>query len=163
MSLPTANFHDIYQRYSSDVYHFALYLSGDAAHAEDLTSEAFLRLWTAPAPTHIATVKSYLFTIVRNLHIQNWRIEKREAPLTESAAPQRSAEAALDAKAELTRVMAALSQLDPLDRAALLLRSEHQMAYEDIARLLEINTVSVRVKVHRARQKLMDARKGIQS
>jgi RNA polymerase sigma factor (sigma-70 family) len=72
-------------------------------------------------------------------------------------------EQAIDAKAELARVLAALAELDPLERAALLLRSDHQMAYEDIARLLEISTVSARVKVHRARQKLMQVRKGIQS
>jgi RNA polymerase sigma-70 factor (ECF subfamily) len=163
VSLPTANFHEIYGRYSRDVYRFALYLSGDISQAEDLTSEAFLRLWTAPAPAQLDTVKSYLFAIVRNLYVQNWRIEKREAPLTESAAPYQSVEQAIDAKAELARVLAALAELDPLERAALLLRSDHQMAYEDIARLLEISTVSARVKVHRARQKLMQVRKGIQS
>jgi RNA polymerase sigma-70 factor (ECF subfamily) len=163
VSLPTANFHEIYGRYSRDVYRFALYLSGDASRAEDLTSEAFLRLWVAPAPAQLETVRSYLFAIVRNLQVQNWRIEKREAPLTESAAPRQSPEAELDAKAELARVLAALAELDPLERAALLLRSDHQMAYEDIARLLEISTVSARVKVHRARQKLTQVRKGIQS
>lgn len=160
MSLPAANFHDLYQKYSRDVYRFALYLSGDSARAEDLTSEAFLRLWAAPAPAHLDTVKSYLFAIVRNLYVQNWRTERREAPLTDSAAILPSIEQTLDAKSELARVLAALSELEPLERAALLLRSEQQMAYEDIARLLEISSVSARVKVHRARQKLMQVRTG---
>lgn len=163
MSLPTANFSAIYQKYSRDVYRFALYLSGSAVHAEDLTSEAFLRLWTAPAPAQPDTVKNYLFVIVRNLHIQNWRAEQRNAPLTESAAPYTNLEESLDTKAELARVLAALAAIDPLERAALLLRGEQQMAYEEIARLLEISPVSARVKVHRARQKLMQVRKGTHS
>ena len=115
------------------------------------------------SPAQLETVKSYLFAIVRNLYVQNWRIEKREAPLTDSAAPDQSVEQAIDAKAELARVLAALAQLDPLERAALLLRSDHQLAYDDIARLLEIPAVSARVKVHRARQKLMQVRKGTES
>jgi len=160
VSLPAANFHDLYQKYSRDVYRFALYLSGDSARAEDLTAEAFLRLWASPAPARLDTIKSYLFAIIRNLYVQNWRIERREEPLTESAALRQSVEDALDTKAELTRVLAALADLDPLERAALLLRSEQQLPYEDIARVLEISPVSARVKVHRARQKLMQVRKG---
>jgi RNA polymerase sigma-70 factor (ECF subfamily) len=160
VSLPAANFHDLYQRYSRDVYRFALYLSGDSARAEDLTSESFLRLWTAPAPARVDTVKQYLFTIVRHLYIQNWRLESRHAPLTDAPANIETIEDSLDTKAELYRVLAALADLEPLERAAILLRSEQQMAYEEIARLLEISTASARVKVHRARQKLMHVRKG---
>ncbi len=160
MSLPEANFHDLYKKYSGDVYRFAVYLSGDPSRAEDLTSEAFLRIWASPAPTHLNTVKSYLFAIVRNLHVQNWRIERREAPLDESPASHPTLEHALDAKAELHRVLAALADIAPLERAALLLRGEQQMSYDDIARLLEISPASARVKVHRARQKLMQFRHG---
>jgi DNA-directed RNA polymerase specialized sigma24 family protein len=42
-----AEFQDIYQRYAQDVYRFALYLSGDQALAEDITSETFVRLWAS--------------------------------------------------------------------------------------------------------------------
>lgn len=161
MSVPAANFHDLYQKYSRDVYRFALYLSGESARAEDLTAEAFLRIWVSPAPTQLETVKAYLFAIVRNLYGQNWRMERRQAPLEEVPATGQSVDAAIDAKAELGRVLAALKELDPLERSALLLRGEQDMAYEEIARILEISPVSARVKVHRARQKLMQFRKGV--
>jgi DNA-directed RNA polymerase specialized sigma24 family protein len=36
-------FHELYESYSRDVYRFALYLSGDPALAEDVTSETFIR------------------------------------------------------------------------------------------------------------------------
>ena len=42
-----AEFRDIYQRYVQNVYRFALYLSGNQALAEDITSETFARLWTS--------------------------------------------------------------------------------------------------------------------
>jgi DNA-directed RNA polymerase specialized sigma24 family protein len=41
-------FHDLYESYSRDVYRFALYLSGDPALADDITSETFVRVWSSP-------------------------------------------------------------------------------------------------------------------
>lgn len=163
VSLPATNFQEVYQAHSREVYRFALYLSGDPARAEDLTAEAFLKIWVSPVPTHLNTIKSYLLTIVRNLHFQSWRKERREAPLPLSDLPSHrdSLDRTLDQKAELHRVLAALQQLDPIERSAVLLRGEHQLSYEDIAQMLEIPPVTVRVKVHRARQKLMQARKGV--
>src|SRR5215204_3322586 len=66
-------FHELYESYSRDVYRFALYLSGDPALADDITSETFLRVWSSPEPIHFATVKGYLLTIARNL----WLMERR--------------------------------------------------------------------------------------
>jgi RNA polymerase sigma factor (sigma-70 family) len=62
----------LYQRYAKDVYRFSLYLSGDLALSEDLTSETFLRVWTVRERVRLATVKAFLFTIARNLFLQ-WR------------------------------------------------------------------------------------------
>ncbi|MBI4908612.1 MAG: RNA polymerase sigma factor [Acidobacteria bacterium] len=145
MSLPAANFHDLYKRYSGDVYRFAIYLTGDGSVADDLTAEAFLRIWASPAPTHLQTVKSYLFAIVRNLYVQNWRTGRRNTPLSDTHAINDPVEQGIDDKAELRCVVAALAELDQQERA-----------YEEIARILEIKPVAARV--HRARRKLMQAR-----
>lgn len=162
MSLAAANFRDVYRRYGPEVYRFALYLSGDPARAEDLTAEAFLRLWASPVPAHLGTVKSYLLSIVRNLHVETWRGTRREIPLEElTVAASDLPDRTLDGKTELDRVLEALRDLDPIERAAVLLRGEHQLPYEEIARLLEITPANARVKVHRARQTLMRFRKGV--
>ena len=36
-------FHELYTRYAGEVRRFALYLSGNAALADDITSETFVR------------------------------------------------------------------------------------------------------------------------
>jgi DNA-directed RNA polymerase specialized sigma24 family protein len=38
--------HELYSRYAADVRRFALYLCGDEALADDITSETFLRAWS---------------------------------------------------------------------------------------------------------------------
>jgi RNA polymerase sigma-70 factor (ECF subfamily) len=54
--------------------------------------------------------------------------------------------------------MAALRKLSEVDRAALLMRAQEGMTYEEIAQALDLPVTTVKVKVHRARLKLMQAR-----
>ena len=43
-------------------------LTGDRALADDLTADAFVRLWTATGEIRLPTVRAYLCTIVRHLY-----------------------------------------------------------------------------------------------
>jgi RNA polymerase sigma-70 factor, ECF subfamily len=148
-------FGQLYERYAADVLRFALYLTGSRAEAEDITSETFVRAWTASDPIRVGTVKAYLFMIARNLHL-DWR--RREARRGEMAhepidpAPGPDEQSA--GRSELRTVIAALQQLPEIDRAALLMRTLDDLPYEAIAAALGLSTVAVRVKVHRARLKL---------
>lgn len=149
------DFHDLYVRYAGDVHRFVTYLSGDAALADDITSETFLRAWTSSSPIKEATVKAYLFTIARHLYFAEVRRVARHDELADtlpSAAP--SAADRVEHQATLARVMNALRHLPAIDRAALLLRTRDGLPYEDIAAALELSLSSVKVKVHRARLKL---------
>src|SRR5437879_6394715 len=65
----TANFAGLYSAYARDVYRFALYLSGNTAVAQDITSEVFLRVWMSGEPVRVNGVKSWLFVIARNLYL----------------------------------------------------------------------------------------------
>jgi RNA polymerase sigma-70 factor, ECF subfamily len=147
--------HDLYSRYAADVHRFALYLSGNAALADDLTSETFLRAWSSASPIREATVKAYLFTIVRNLYVSEIARSSRRVELTHdvpSAAPGQHER--LEAGARLRHVLKALRELPELDRAALLMRTQDGMPYEEIAQVLKISIANAKVKVHRARVKL---------
>ena len=75
------DFSALYERYAPDVFRFALYLSGDRHEAEDITSETFVRAWTAPEPIRTATVKGYLLTIARNLFLQGLRRKSRQTAI----------------------------------------------------------------------------------
>ena len=44
------DFHELYTRYAADVHRFALFLSGNRALADDITSETFLRAWSSSEP-----------------------------------------------------------------------------------------------------------------
>ncbi len=62
-----ASFSDIYRQHAGAVFRLAWLLTGDRSDAEDLTSEAFARALAGEGRIVQATVRSYLYAIVRNL------------------------------------------------------------------------------------------------
>jgi RNA polymerase sigma-70 factor (ECF subfamily) len=147
--------HDLYTRYAADVHRFALYLSGNQALADDLTSETFLRAWSAASPIREATVKAYLFTIVRNLYLSEMARSSRRVELTQDVpSPSPGQHDRLDSSTRLREAVKALRELPELERAALLMRTQDGMPYEEIAEVLRISVANAKVKVHRARVKL---------
>jgi RNA polymerase sigma-70 factor, ECF subfamily len=153
------DFGALYKKYAPDVYHFALYLSGERGNAEDITSETFVRAWTSPEPIRMATVKGYLFTIARNLFLQGLRKTSRHSVLDDDLRdPQASPYTQAEKKEELDAVLAELQKLPEIDRAALLMRAFDEMPYEEIAQSLGISLAAVKVKIHRARLALAGVR-----
>lgn len=156
---PTVEFSDLYRIYAHDLRRFALYLSGNAALADDLVSEAFVRAWTARDRIEFSTVRGYLFAIVRNLFLQQLRHERRRQPLDDEMIDERPGpEARAGDHDDLRVVLAALAELPEIDRAAVLMRADDGIAYEEIAVALGISVASAKVKVHRARLRLAEIR-----
>jgi RNA polymerase sigma-70 factor (ECF subfamily) len=152
-------FHDIYIEHAPHVHRFALFLTHDSALADDLTSETFLRAWSAAERMERATMRSYLLTITRNLHRDHIRRAERNAPLDENLpAEVRRVDEGIDARASLARVLEASAKLSPIDRAVFFERVLEERPYQEIALRNSLSVAAVKVKVYRARLKLMLAR-----
>jgi RNA polymerase sigma-70 factor, ECF subfamily len=150
---------DLYERYAGDVRRFALYLCGDRTMADEITSDTFARAWMASGRIRQPTVKSYLFAIARNAYTDLLRRAARHTQLDEKMPDTRvSPQAQVEQRAEVRAVLAALQQLPDMDRTVLLMRTLDEMPYEEIAETLEISVVVAKVRVHRARLKLMKTR-----
>jgi RNA polymerase sigma-70 factor (ECF subfamily) len=155
MGTRPTTFHELYGRYADDVYRFAYWLTGNPHDARDITSETFVRAWTAPEEPRMETVKAYLFTIARNLHRKQWRRQSRFEGLDE-AMPDQAAqpdEAAVN-QDEFRRTLEAVQALPEIDRTLLLLRAEQELSYQDIAAATGLSVAAAKVKVFRARAKL---------
>ena len=153
------DFGALYAEHAGAVFRFAYSLSGNRTMAEDLTSETFVRVWTARDRVDLTTVIGYLLTITRHLYLEGLRRDRRQGALDhepEDAAP--GPHALAEGRAELDAVLADLQALPESDRAALLMRAEDQMPYEDISAALGVSVGAAKVKVHRARRKLAEQR-----
>jgi RNA polymerase sigma-70 factor, ECF subfamily len=152
-------FHELYERYAGDVRRFAQFLCGDPSLADDITQETFVRAWTSFGSIRQATVKSYLFTIARNLYRDSLRRPAAREPLAgdvpDGAVP---VQARLERADELRRVLAAIGGLPPADRDALLLHVRDELPHGEIAKRLGLSVAAVKVRIYRARLKLARVR-----
>ena len=152
------DFQDLYEAYAAEVYRFAHWLAGDGAEAEDITSETFIRAWAHNSAIRTETLKAYLFTIARNYYLEKYRKGVRQVPLEAGYPdPVPGPEAVVESQLELLRVQSVLGTLPECDRAAFVLRVQHELPYAEIARILSLSLTAAKVKVHRVRKKLLAA------
>ena len=146
----------LYRRHASAVFRFAWGLCGNPQDAEDIVSETFVRVLTKAPRIEARTALAYLLTIARNVSVSGWRKRRREMPLDDLLpAPADDLAAQLDGRARLAATIAALGNLPEGERAALLLRVDHELSYEEIASALGISVSAAKVRVHRARLRLV--------
>lgn len=149
-------FHDLYETYAQDVYRFSYWLAGDPAEAEDITSETFVRAWVRFDTIRTETLKAYLLKIARNIYLEQLRKRKRQVRLEDSHSdPGPGPEQLAEDRAELGMVRVFLGTLPEIDRAAFILRVQHGLPYAEIARVLQVSVIAVKVKVHRIRKQLL--------
>jgi RNA polymerase sigma-70 factor, ECF subfamily len=121
--------------------------------AEDLLQETFLqalknpdRLWAAASP------RAYLFGIGRHLSLAAYRRKESEEALPE----QLSSADMVSPDPRLESLREAIRQLPESQNEVLELRLRHELAYEEIAQVLQIPIGTVRSRLHLAVQKLRE-------
>ena len=150
------SFQDVYEQYAPDVHRFALWLSGDPHDADDIASETFVRAWTRRTAFRTETLKAYLLTIARNVHLRQVRKHGREVELCETQPdPTPGPDSVAASRLQLSRVRSFLRGMPEPDRVAFVLRVQHDLPYDEIARALGVSVVAARVKVHRVRKSLL--------
>jgi RNA polymerase sigma-70 factor (ECF subfamily) len=151
------DFHRIYEEHAPAVHRFAVGLTGDRALADDLTADAFVRLWTAPGEIRMPTIRAYLCTIVRNLHVSHFRKTRRTTTLDESVPdPIDRVAGPVERRSEAVAALRAMAALPTSDREALLMRAAG-LSYAEIAQALDITVTAAKVRIHRARVRVIRA------
>jgi RNA polymerase sigma-70 factor (ECF subfamily) len=153
----------VYGELAPAIHRFLRDLLSDTVLAADATQETFVRAFrgAANAPPGVR-LEAWVFGIARNVSLELRKARGRAARvLVENADDRpvrdegaRSPEAQLLDKEALDVVGRALAKLSEDRRAALLLRFDHGLAYEDIAGLLGWSLSKAKVEVFRAREVL---------
>jgi RNA polymerase sigma-70 factor (ECF subfamily) len=152
------SFEELYKQYAPAVYRFALSIVGDPQVAEEITSESFYRAWTHQDTIKQSTIRSYLFTIAKNVYRDQLRKAKRHEAL-EGEYVDRSVGFAADLeRSEEYRLLSELmGELEAGDREILMFRYQQDLSHEEIGSILGINPANVRIRAFRARKKLLKA------
>jgi RNA polymerase sigma-70 factor (ECF subfamily) len=167
-----AAFRQLVERHQNSVIGTVAKMLGNAAEAEDIAQQVFLRIWrNAKRYRPDAKFTTYLFTITRNLVYNETRRRSRKkevssdereenSNLTVEASPDRQPDAEL-LQAELQRkVDEAIASLPETQRMAVVLRRYEQLSYEEIAAVLKLSVSAVKSLLFRARTSLREALSG---
>jgi RNA polymerase sigma-70 factor (ECF subfamily) len=155
------------REYLDGLYSYAMVLSRNQAEAEDLVQETCLRALRAMKRLRPdSNVKSWLFTILRNIWLNQLRQRKTAPDLLDLDSDERGAERAVDSSRdphaayvsdlEGQQVRNAIEQLPVEFREIILLREYEELSYEEIATLLDCPLGTVMSRLARARSKLRD-------
>ncbi len=160
----SADFRDGFERealpHLSAIYAFALRLTRRSDDAHDLAQETFLRAFQRfDRFTPGTNCKAWLFPITYSIFVNQYHRALREhhsaqsdeGPLVDAAAPLRAHLTAAQATVEAD-VEAALSELLPDFRAAVLLVDVDGLSYEEAADVLVCPVGTVRSRLFRARK-----------
>ena len=142
-----------------DLRAYARFLVRDPSRADDLVQEAALRALSAADQFQSGTsLKAWVFTIQRNLFLQQARSRKREdaalAARHAEAPPHQATQPPTGEIAELGRM---LQTLPPSLREALVLVGAGEMSHEEAAGICGVPVGTMRARVSRARARLARA------
>jgi RNA polymerase sigma factor (sigma-70 family) len=140
---------------------YARALRRNREDADDLVQDTLERAWSrAGLWQGVRDMRSWLFSIMHNLHVDALRRGRLETVALDERTPDVIAAPAAPDRLALRDLDAALQALPPEQREVLLLVALEGMAYADIARALGIPVGTVMSRVSRARARLRDALSG---
>ncbi|AVM65606.1 RNA polymerase sigma factor SigE [Dietzia sp. oral taxon 368] len=151
---------ELVAQHGDRVYRLAFRLCGNAHDAEDITQEAFIRVFRSLDRYKPGTFEGWMHRIVTNLFLdmarRRSRIRFETLPEDAERVPgrERSPEQVLSDETFDPVLQAALDNLTPEFRAAVVLSDIEDLSYEEVGRILGVKMGTVRSRIHRGRAAL---------
>lgn len=159
-----AAFEEIYRATSSFVYNTAFQVTRNREDAEEVTQDVFLKVYKELGRFEFrSSLRTWIYRIAVNLAINAYKKSKRrdsrQSELDENMevadARSRADDGAIreeDAKL----INSILDTLNPDHRACVVLRNIEGLSYQEIADTLKININTVRTRLKRARERMIE-------
>ena len=154
-----AIFENIYGETSRQLWAYVCRITANPTAADDIVQETYLRFLRSPPREYtMDEARPYLFKIATNLIYDRFRRSKRgetsdaeleSRPIADGAETQQN-----------TEMMQVFSRLKQQERALLWLAYAEGYDHREVAAILKLNSMSVRVLLFRARRKLAELIEG---
>jgi RNA polymerase sigma-70 factor (ECF subfamily) len=162
------SFRDLALQYLDGLYAYAMTLARNQAEAEDLVQETYVRAMGAFERLRPETnLKSWLFTILRNLRLNQVRDKMSKSDAVEMDEPGGGTREFEDksskdplflylAKVKQADVRKTIEELPAVYREVIVLREFEELSYHEIAQVLDCPSGTVMSRLKRARERLKD-------
>ncbi|WP_325050130.1 sigma-70 family RNA polymerase sigma factor [Renibacterium salmoninarum] len=138
--------------HAAELGRFVNRLTGDHAYAEDVTQETLFRAWQRPAILERpeAAVRAWLFTVARNLVVDDWRSARRRHEVGAESPPEQHQADATDRVLDSWLVTDALACLSLEHREVLVHGYYRALSVREISQTLDIPEGTVKSRMHYA-------------
>lgn len=155
-------FGQLYDQYIKKIYAFVYAKTGHRETAEDLVSQTFFKALDSIDKFKFdgqGTFQSWLYTIARNLIIDNYRRQKNDIDINDcwDLAGKENSAIDFDAKEKIFEIKKYLSKLKPEQREIIIMRIWQEMSYAEIAEATEKSEAACKMTFSRAMKELRQA------
>jgi RNA polymerase sigma-70 factor (ECF subfamily) len=151
-------FSAFFKSHSKALRNFLIYKFGNTEKAEDMTQEAFIKLWQNCADVPLEKAKSYIYTVANNSSLNEIAHQKvvlnYEKKYSGSDTNLESPEYQLEEKQFKTKLLNAIQKLNETQRVAFLMHRIDGKKYIQIAEELNISVKAVEKRIHLALKEL---------
>lgn len=162
-----AAFDTLYSRHKGALYRFMRRSVRDAAHADELYQDVWMRIIEARVRySPQARFTTWMYTIAHNRLVDHWRAkglaavsldEEREVPLRLDAGPAADPARVAEGREALARFAAALAALPLAQREAFLMHEEAGLTAAQVAEASGISMEAAKSRLRYAMNKLREA------
>lgn len=151
-------FAGLLERFETRVFHFVLRMLRNAHDAEDVTQDTFVKAWR-----HLASFRpenqfsTWLMTIARRTALNHLRARRPTEELSELAEPvTESPRDTATNREHAESIWQVARRLKPAQYEVLWLCYGEGFSMHEIARIMNTNSIRVRVLLHRARKRMAE-------
>ncbi len=151
-------FRKVFDNHSEVIRNFIYYKCGDMEQAEDITQDAFVKLWKNCAKVAFEKAKSFVMKVAQNAFYNAVEHKKvvlkynKEAPIFQS--DKHSPEFLMEEKEFMQKLQQSIADLPIKQREVFLLSRKDKKTYKEIAEIVGITQKAVERRMHLALMEL---------
>lgn len=155
------DFRQIYEAIAPKLTNYLVGSGASYADACEIVQETFVRVWQHrdELMDDMEQVRGYVFTVARNLHknlVRDRARETLEGEITDAGSYETDFESKDENAALRKKLLAALAELPPTLREAFTLFQIAELSVREIARQTNVTEANVKVRIHRAKERLRE-------
>lgn len=149
-------FQELYERHSGRVFAYCRRFLSNESEAQDVFQETFVRFYqSAKRKREMTNVPAFLLRIARNLCVNSVRKAKSHTSFEEYMVAQKDS-FTNDNDELLELIRGAIDLLDDKYKDVFILREYEGLSYAEIAEVTDEQVTNVKVRIHRAKQKIRE-------
>ena len=154
------NFKMVFDNHSEVIRNFIYYKCGDMQQAEDITQDAFVKLWKNCKKVVFDKAKSFVMKVAQNAFYNEVDHKKVVLKYNQQARPiqvdGQSPEFLIEEKEFMVKLQRSISELPAKQREVFLLSRKDKKTYREIAEIIGLTQKAVERRMHLALMELRE-------